>query len=90
MEGSAQDFFSGGKIEQRAPYDGFVHFLYAQKNISAAPAAIIFSLEGVFAAVAAWIILDQFLGINNIIGCCLILAGVLLSQLAPIYKKNYK
>ena len=29
--------------------------IYAQKNISAAPAAIIFSLEGVFAAIAAWI-----------------------------------
>ena len=64
--------------------------IYAQKNISAAPAAIIFSLEGVFAAVAAWIILDQILGINNIIGCLLILIGVILSQIAPTYKKNYK
>jgi len=64
--------------------------IYAQKNITAAPAAIIFSLEGVFAAAAAWIILDQFLGLNNIIGCFLIFSGVALSQLAPIYKKNYK
>ena len=64
--------------------------IYAQKNISAAPAAIIFSLEGVFAAIAAWIILDQILGLNNIIGCLLILGGVVLSQLAPIYKKNYR
>ena len=64
--------------------------IYAQKNISASPAAIIFSLEGVFAAIAAWIILDQVLELNNIIGCFLILAGVILSQLAPIYKKNYK
>jgi len=62
--------------------------IYAQKNISAAPAAIIFSLEGVFATVAAWIILDQILGINNIIGCLFILTGVLLSQLAPIYRKK--
>ena len=64
--------------------------IYAQKNISAAPAAIIFSLEGVFAAIAAWIILNQILGLNNIIGCFFILIGVLLSQLAPIYKKIYK
>ena len=64
--------------------------IYAQKNITAAPAAIIFSLEGVFAAVAAWIILNQILGLNNIIGCFLILAGVILSQLVPIYTKNYK
>ena len=62
--------------------------IYAQKNIPAAPAAIIFSLEGVFAAIAAWIILDQILGLNNIIGCFLILGGVMLSQLAPIYKKK--
>ena len=59
--------------------------IFAQKNISTAPAAIIFSLEGVFAAIAAWIILNQILGLNNIIGCALILSGVLFSQLLPIY-----
>ena len=64
--------------------------LFGQKNISAAPAAIVMSLEGVVAAVAAWIILNQILGFNSIVGCILILAGVLLSQLAPIYEKNYK
>ena len=64
--------------------------LFGQKNISAAPAAIIMSLEGVIAAIAAWILLNQFLGLNNIIGCILILSGILLSQLAPIYEKNYK
>ncbi len=62
--------------------------LFGQKNISAAPAAIVMSLEGVVAAIAAWIILSQFLGFNNIIGCILILSGVLLSQLAPIYEKK--
>ena len=64
--------------------------LFGQRNISAAPAAIVMSLEGVFAAIAAWVVLNQILGINNIIGCSLILGGVLLSQLAPTYKKNYK
>ena len=64
--------------------------IFGQKNISPAPAAIVMSLEGVVAAVSAWIILSQLLGINNIIGCTLILSGVLLSQLAPIYEKNYK
>ena len=55
--------------------------IYAQKNISAAPAAIIFSLEGVFATIAAWIILGQVLGINNVIGCIFILIGVIFSQI---------
>ena len=64
--------------------------LFGQRNISAAPAAIIMSLEGVVAAIAAWVILNQFLDLNNIIGCTLILGGILLSQLAPIYGKSYK
>ena len=62
--------------------------IFGQKNISAAPAAIVMSLEGVIAAISAWVILNQILGFNNIIGCTLILCGVLLSQLAPIYEKK--
>ena len=60
--------------------------MFAQKNIEEAPAAIIYSLEGVFAAVAGWIILEQFLDINNIIGCFLILIAVISSQLSPSLK----
>ena len=60
--------------------------MFAQKNIEEAPAAIIYSLEGVFAAIAGWIILDQFLNINNIIGCFLILIAVISSQLSPSLK----
>ena len=65
----------------------FVLQIYAQKNISPAPAAIIFSLEGVFATIAAWFLLNQILGINNLLGCFFILIGVLLSQLLPLVKK---
>ena len=66
----------------------FVLQIYAQKNITPAPAAIIFSLEGVFATIAAWFLLNQLLEINNILGCLLILCGVLLSQLLPLMKKT--
>ena len=62
--------------------------LYAQKNISAAPAAIIYSLEGVFATIAGWILLSQILGINNVLGCFFILLGVILSQMLPIYENR--
>ena len=70
----------------------FVLQIYAQRNITPAPAAIIFSLEGVFATVAAWFLLNQILGLNNLLGCFFILCGVLLSQLLPLIKKpsNYK
>ena len=71
---------SGGKA--------FVLQIYAQKNIQPAPSAIIFSLEGVFATAAAWIILSQILNFNNILGCTFILIGVLISQLVPELKKN--
>ena len=65
----------------------FVLQIYAQKNITPAPAAIIFSLEGVFATIAAWFLLDQILGLNNLLGCFFILCGVLLSQLLPLIKR---
>ena len=65
----------------------FVLQIYAQRNITPAPAAIIFSLEGVFATIAAWFLLNQILGINNLLGCFLILSGVLLSQLVPLIRK---
>ena len=68
----------------------FVLQIFGQRNISVAPAAIVMSLEGVIAAIAAWVILNQILELNNIIGCVLVLGGILLSQLAPIYEKSYK
>ena len=66
----------------------FVLQIYAQKNITPAPAAIIFSLEGVFATIAAWFILDQILNQNNILGCVFILLGVIISQIVPLLKKS--
>jgi drug/metabolite transporter (DMT)-like permease len=63
---------------------------YSLQNISPAPAAIVFSLEGVFAAIFAWLILDQFLNEIKILGIILILSAVIFSQLMPIYdKKKY-
>ena len=69
---------------------------YCKKIFHPLPSAIIFSLEGVFATIAAWIILDQVLGINNLIdrtnliGCAFILIGVIFSQLLPIYESKTK
>ena len=63
---------------------------YSLQNLNPAPAAIVFSLEGVFAAIFAWLILDQFLNEVKILGIFLILFAVIFSQIIPIYdKKNY-
>ena len=66
----------------------FVLQIYAQKNINPTPAAIIFSLEGVIATIAAWFLLSQILNLNNIIGCIFIVLGVLISQIVPDLKIN--
>ena len=66
----------------------FVLQIYAQKNINPTPAAIIFSLEGVIATIAAWFLLSQILNHNNIIGCIFIVLGVLISQIVPELKIN--
>jgi len=67
----------------------FMFQIIALQNLAPAPAAIIFSLEGVFASIAAWILLDQYLNEFKIFGIIIILSAVIFSQLAPIYGKKY-
>ena len=68
----------------------FLLQIYAQQNLNPAPVAIIFTLEGVWAAIFGWIILGQYLNEIKIFGIILILTAVIFSQLATIYgKKKY-
>ena len=66
----------------------FLLQIYSQQNLSPAPVAIIFSLEGVFAAIFGWILLSQFLSEMKIVGIILILSAVIFSQLSPTYDKR--
>ena len=66
----------------------FMLQVFGQQNLSPAPVAIIFSLEGVFGSIAAWIILDQYLNEFKIFGIIIILSAVIFSQLAPMYGKG--
>lgn len=59
-----------------------------QKHCPPAPAAIIMSLEAIFAALAGYIVLNQILTVRALIGCCLILSGVLMVQLLPMMTKR--
>jgi drug/metabolite transporter (DMT)-like permease len=54
-----------------------------QTRAHPAPAAIILSLESVFAALGGWIVLSEGLSLRGLLGCALMLAGVLVSQLSP-------
>jgi drug/metabolite transporter (DMT)-like permease len=53
----------------------------AQKNAKPSHAAIILSLETVFAAIGGFIILDESLSLRGIAGCLLMLTGMLVSQI---------
>ena len=53
----------------------------AQKDAKPTPAAIILSMEAVFAALAGWLYLGEILGARELTGCALMLAGMLVAQL---------
>jgi drug/metabolite transporter (DMT)-like permease len=61
-----------------------------QRHCPPAPSAIIMSLEGVFAAIAGYLVLNQILTVRAMIGCLLILVGVLIVQLMPMMRKSMK
>ena len=66
----------------------FLLQIYAQQNLNPAPVAIIFTLEGVWAAIFGWVILEQYLNEIKIVGILLILSAVIFSQLSSIYDKK--
>ncbi|BBO90802.1 DMT family transporter [Desulfosarcina ovata] len=53
----------------------------AQRDAHPAHAAILLCLESVFAAVGGWLVLDEVMAGRAMIGCVLMLAGMLVSQL---------
>jgi len=51
-----------------------------QGGTTASRAAILLSLETVFAAIGGWLLLGELLGPRELFGCALMLAGTLISQ----------
>lgn len=60
--------------------------IIGQKYVEPTPASLIMSLESVFAVLFGWWLLDERLAPHELMGCCLVFAGVILSQL-PAKKK---
>jgi len=59
---------------------GYTLQAIGQRHAPPANAAIILSLESVFAVVGGWLLLGEILSVRGIFGCSLMLAGMLLSQ----------
>jgi len=62
----------------------------AQKTTDATIAAVLFSFEGVVAAVVGWVVLSQALSPRELIGCMLIFVAILVAQVpsAPSSEKR--
>ena len=58
--------------------------IIGQRHAPPADAAIILSLEAVFAALAGWLMLGETLTIRQLIGCGLLLAGMLVAQMRAL------
>ncbi len=67
---------------------GYTLQIIAQRKASPAPAAIILSMEGVFATIAGWLLINQTLDLNKFLGCLAIFLGVIIVQLLPIIRKS--
>ncbi|MBT5214614.1 MAG: DMT family transporter [Pelagibacteraceae bacterium] len=67
---------------------GYTLQIIAQHKASPAPAAIILSMEGVFATIAGWLLINQTLDMNKLLGCIAIFLGVIIVQLLPIIIKT--
>ena len=55
--------------------------IVGQTELDAAPAALIMSLESVFAALGGWWLLNEQMTGTELLGCGLVFAAVILSQL---------
>jgi len=58
----------------------------AQRDAHPSHAAIIMSLEAVFALIGGWIILDESIPLRGLIGCGLMLTGIIISQVGIRFK----
>lgn len=60
--------------------------IIGQQKVDSVPAAIIMSLESVFAALAGWLLLNERMSPRELTGCGLLFTAVILSQI-PARKK---
>jgi drug/metabolite transporter (DMT)-like permease len=76
--GAALPILYGGLVSVGVAYTLQV---VAQRKAPPAHAAILLSLEAVFAALGGWLVLGERLSARAVAGCCLMLAGMICSQL---------
>ena len=67
---------------------GYTLQLLGQQRTRSEAAALIMSLESVFAALAGWVMLNEIMTAKELIGCALIFFAIILVQIDPkLYRK---
>ena len=61
--------------------------IVGQKYAEPSQAAIIMSFEAVFGAVSSWLILGEMMAPLQILGCLLMLTGMIVTQLGPVLSR---
>ncbi len=63
--------------------------IIGQKYVEPTPASLIMSLESVFAVLFGWLLLNERMAAHELLGCALVFAAVILSQIpVPNQKKH--
>ncbi len=66
---------------------GYTLQIIGQKNVPPALASLLMSLESVFAVLAGWVLLNQYLSVPEMIGCALMFVAIILAQINPKKEK---
>ena len=61
---------------------GYTLQVVAQKDAHPSHAAILMSLESVFALIGGWLLLNEMISLKEFIGCILMFSGMIISQLS--------
>ena len=67
---------------------GFTFQVVAQKHAEPTVASLLMSLESVFGVLGGWLVLGEIMNSTEILGCCLMLAGMLVTQAGLLLKKT--
>ena len=64
--------------------------IVAQRETPPAIAALVMSLESIFAVLVAWVVLGEVMSAKEIFGCVLMFVAIILAQLPDMIKKESK
>ena len=60
---------------------GFTLAAFAQRTVDPTVTSLVMSLEGVFAVIGGWLIIDEYMTIRELLGCALMFTAIIITQL---------